>query len=475
MVNKVVKDIKDAAYKFSVGRTNDARHLTRETSLKITQYFYNNTCFDLTTQDNFGVKSLHKKVATRTGDKFIRIIREYTTPYVNVHGFRDFVDSINKEDGPILNAIKAQFDGDQMYLTGGFAELCSDNIYDGHSFSIALMYPEEILNNHKSIFCAISGLVISKHNLDNIPVNPVHGKDVGFVHDVVPDFELIIKSYQVLCNKAEIGKEKFYFTLGATVQESCRVQLEDKEAGIYIYEQSKNITTGHTESILIKFLKFSEVSAEHGIFKNKLEASVSLNLEKTQREKVHELEQEKFMNDKIKLEIERENLELKRQVQQQEKELSKIKSEFELLKISQEKDLTTTKFIYEKKMIELSSIFEQVKHSFRVTENNMKLQTLLRENEYEEIAHTRKLVEIKNKQELDHQIFITGYIDTQLKRDNILMQREADNFNFCIKKKMLEFTNDLDIQQHERKLVDESNKSLNSGFSLVSTLLKLFK
>ena len=121
MVNKVVKDIKDAAYKFSVGRTSDARHLTRETSLKITQYFYNNTCFDLTTQDNFGVKSLHKKVATRTGDKFIRIIREYTTPYVNVHGFRDFVDSINKEDGPILNAIKAQFDGDQMYLTGGFA------------------------------------------------------------------------------------------------------------------------------------------------------------------------------------------------------------------------------------------------------------------------------------------------------------------------------------------------------------------
>ena len=35
------------------------------------------------------------------------------------------------------------------------------------------------------------------------------------------------------------------------------------------------------------------------VFKNKLEASVSLNLEKTQREKLQMLEQEKFENDKL--------------------------------------------------------------------------------------------------------------------------------------------------------------------------------
>lgn len=475
MVNKVVKDIKDAAYKFSVGRTSDARHLTRETSLKITQYFYNNTCFDLTTQDNFGVKSLHKKVATRTGDKFIRIIREYTTPYVNVHGFRDFVDSINKEDGPILNAIKAQFDGDQMYLTGGFAELCSDNIYDGHSFSIALMYPEEILNNHKSIFCAISGLVISKHNLDNIPVNPVHGKDVGFVHDVVPDFELIIKSYQVLCNKAEIGKEKFYFTLGATVQESCRVQLEDKEAGIYIYEQSKNITTGHTESILIKFLKFSEVSAEHGIFKNKLEASVSLNLEKTQREKLHMLEQEKFENDKLKLGIEKENLELKLLVQQQEKELTNIKNEFEIFKLNLEKDLTTTKYIQEKSMLEMNFVFEKLKHDLKHKEYEMKINSLQLESAFENQAHTIRMTELEYKEHISQAVFFNNQIEIVAKRENIIAQKELDNLNFYIKKKMLETANNLDIQQHERKSLDESNKTFNSGISIISSIMKLLK
>lgn len=475
MVNKVVKDIKDAAYKFSVGRTSDARHLTRETSLKITQYFYNNTCFDLTTQDNFGVKSLHKKVATRTGDKFIRIIREYTTPYVNVHGFRDFVDSINKEDGPILNAIKEQFDGDQMYLTGGFAELCSDNIYDGHSFSIALMYPEEILNNHKSIFCAISGLVISKHNLDNIPVNPVHGKDVGFVHDVVPDFELIIKSYQVLCNKAEIGKEKFYFTLGATVQESCRVQLEDKEAGIYIYEQSKNITTGHTESILIKFLKFSEVSAEHGIFKNKLEASVSLNLEKTQREKLHMLEQEKFENDKLKLGIEKENLELKLLVQQQEKELTSIKNEFEIFKLNLEKDLTTTKYIQEKSMLEMNFVFEKLKHELKHKEYEMKINSLQLESAFENQAHTIRMTELEYKEHISQAVFFNNQIEIVAKRENIIAQKELDNLNFYIKKKMLETANNLDIQQHERKSLDESNKTFNSGISIISSIMKLLK
>jgi hypothetical protein len=475
MVNKVVKDIKDAAYKFSVGRTSDARHLTRETSLKITQYFYNNTCFDLTTQDNFGVKSLHKKVATRTGDKFIRIIREYTTPYVNVHGFRDFVDSINKEDGPILNAIKAQFDGDQMYLTGGFAELCSDNIYDGHSFSIALMYPEEILNNHKSIFCAISGLVISKHNLDNIPVNPVHGKDVGFVHDVVPDFELIIKSYQVLCNKAEIGKEKFYFTLGATVQESCRVQLEDKEAGIYIYEQSKNITTGHTESILIKFLKFSEVSAEHGIFKNKLEASVSLNLEKTQREKLHMLEQEKFENDKLKLGIEKENLELKLLVQQQEKELTSIKNEFEIFKLNLEKDLTTTKYIQEKSMLEMNFVFEKLKHDLKLKEYEKKINSLQLESAFENQAHTIRMTELEYKEHISQAVFFNNQIEIVAKRENIIAQKELDNLNFYIKKKMLETANNLDIQQHERKSLDESNKTFNSGISIISSIMKLLK
>ena len=475
MINKVVKDIKDAAYKFSVGRTSDARHLTRETSLKITQYFYNNTCFDLTTQDNFGVKSLHKKVATRTGDKFIRIIREYTTPYVNVHGFRDFVDSINKEDGPILNAIKAQFDGDQMYLTGGFAELCSDNIYDGHSFSIALMYPEEILNNHKSIFCAISGLVISKHNLDNIPVNPVHGKDVGFVHDVVPDFELIIKSYQVLCNKAEIGKEKYYFTLGATVQESCRVELEDKEAGIYIYEQSKNITTGHTESILIKFLKFSEVSAEHGIFKNKLEASVSLNLEKTQREKLQMLEQEKFENDKLKLGIEKENLELKLLVQQQEKELTNIKNEFEIFKLNLEKDLTTTKYIQEKSMLEMNFVFEKLKHDLKHKEYEMKINSLQLESAFENQAHTIRMTELEYKEHISQAVFFNNQIEIVAKRENIIAQKELDNLNFYIKKKMLETANNLDIQQHERKSLDESNKTLNSGISIISSIMKLLK
>jgi hypothetical protein len=329
--------------------------------------------------------------------------------------------------------------------------------------------------NHKSIFCAISGLVISKHNLDNIPVNPVHGKDVGFVHDVVPDFELIIKSYQVLCNKAEIGKEKFYFTLGATVQESCRVQLEDKEAGIYIYEQSKNITTGHTESILIKFLKFSEVSAEHGIFKNKLEASVSLNLEKTQREKLHMLEQEKFENDKLKLGIEKENLELKLLVQQQEKELTSIKNEFEIFKLNLEKDLTTTKYIQEKSMLEMNFVFEKLKHDLKLKEYEKKINSLQLESAFENQAHTIRMTELEYKEHISQAVFFNNQIEIVAKRENIIAQKELDNLNFYIKKKMLETANNLDIQQHERKSLDESNKTFNSGISIISSIMKLLK
>lgn len=475
MINKVVKEIKDAAYSFSVHKSNQISQFMRETSLKINQYFYNNTCYEINTQDNFGVKSLHRKISMRSGDKFFRIIREYSTPYVSVKAFRDFVDCINKEDGPILNKIKDQFDHDQMYVTGGFAELCNENIYDGHSFSIVLLYPEEVLNRHKSIFCPLSGLVISRHDQDNMPINPVYGKDVGFVHDVVPDFHLVIKSYLVLCNKAEIGKEKFYFTLGGTVQESCRVDIAEKEAGLYIYEQSKNITTGNTENILIKHLKFNEITNEDGIYKNKLEANIALNLEKTQREKMHMLEQEKFENDKLKLGIEKENLELKLLVQQQEKELTNIKNEFEILKLNLEKDLTTTKYIQEKTMLELNFVFEKLKHDLKLKEYEMKINSLQLESSFENRAHTIRMTELEYKEHISQSVFFNNQIEIVAKRDNIMAQKELDNLNFYIKKKMLETANNLDIQQHERKSLDESNKTFNSGISIISSIMKLLK
>jgi hypothetical protein len=82
---------------------------------------------------------------------------------------------------------------------------------------------------------------------------------------------------------------------------------------------------------------------------------------------------------------------------------------------------------------------------------------------------------LEYKEHISQAVFFNNQIEIVAKRENIIAQKELDNFNFYIKKKMLEFTNDLDIQQHERKSLDESNKTFNSGISIISSIMKLLK
>ena len=78
---------------------------------------------------------------------------------------------------------------------------------------------------------------------------------------------------------------------------------------------------------------------------------------------------------------------------------------------------------------------------------------------FENSAHTIRMTELEYKEHISQSVFFNNQIEIVAKRENIIAQKELDNLNFYIKKKMLETANNLDIQQHERKSLDESNKT----------------
>lgn len=487
MVAKVIKEIKDASYRVGIFKRSEITPLFHKWSLKVKEYFSNNTCLNITTMDNFGIKQIHKKVEMRSGEKLFRIIREYTIPHSTVMNFRDFVDSINDNDGPILNQLKQKFDNDQQYAVGGFAEVYQGDFLNGHSFSICLNYSEDFINKHKNIFCALTGTVISRYDSDHMAINPVYGKDIGLITDSVAHIEFNVKSYLVLCNKSHTTKENYFFTLGGNVHEACCIEMQDKDPGVYIYEQSKNLTTKQVESHLVKFINFSDLKNVDGVFTSRHEANIALNIERTQKEKQYLLEQQKFENDQLKnqneqlkIQLERDNIHLKFIVQEKEKELVKVKQDFELFKNNIEKEFLLTKHNVDMESIKANEIIEikrlHIKalemHAKNIEHQN-KMHAMQRQFELETYTSINKLNELKDKETiriLDHTLSVA---ESHNKLQLLENSKQLATIDFYNKQVMLQNNNALDKQQHERKLMEERAKTINSGASFLNVCSKV--
>ena len=501
VLSRVVQDIKVAGYKFGVYEKRESHKFLKDWSIKIQQYFYNNTNLNITTMDNIGVRMSFVRPTMRVHDKVFRVVREYVFHHNSSVALRDFIDEIDTPDGMILKTLKEKLDKSQEYVLGGFGEQHRDNYHNGYSFSIVFMYPEEIINEHGSIYCPINGIVISKHNRSNIAVNPIHGKDVGFVFDTSNNIELKVKSFQVLCNKPQVTKEKYYFTMGGEVHNVSIVNMQDKDPGIYFMELSKNISTGITEDRLVKYINFNEVSNKNGVFISEYDAMISLNPERSQRERdnqhkerLHELEAMKFEYDMIRAEneknkaerdrlrIELENNQIKFKIEHQEKEqkLFDLQAEIQSLKHEQEiillnRTTLIDKIKYDQSIFKLG-LEQNVLDSNLVLEREKaiaKREEQLLNHEINKAECRYKIEEIAIKtaeRSKDHNFKM---LEFEAKQKLLVKQMEFNILNHNNKQQELEREEILNARQTERKAMDENNKNINTLFSLGNTALKL--
>lgn len=468
MLNKEAQDLLEAEMKFEVGTGRmDMQRIQQTSSFYVTQYFDNNTTFDLTVMDNFGIRQTLPKKDQRVGEKALVVVREYRIKHGLESCVRNFFDEVSVGDGVVLEALKEAVDKPDFFSTRGFGDHYRDNALTGYMFFVTFSISQDQLYTHKSLSCMELGVVVSRKLRSVMPANPCYATNNKGSYN--PFRAVVGKTFsmkRVVANSYAPLKETYWFFIADTLHEVEYVCNKNLNEGLYLFDYKKDLDESGVITNNTKFLEFNDAFNKNGFFMTQRDAMLTSNTERSLREREASLkEREHFM--KV------EELDFQERLNSSKRELALVKqaaehqSSINALELEAHKQSNTKESYYlesqalnqkantSRTEVGYKTNLLMLEHKSAVTQhyNELELEKLKLKTEIAKL----NVVSLKNKysiEEMNRSSFLSQAV---LQQKLHLMEAEIVSSGFA----------------DRRKKSEEANKLVGSIFSSISSTLKL--
>ncbi len=469
MLNKEAQDLQQAAVTFDISTSrSELQKVIRDCEFYTCQYLNNNTVYDLTVMDNFGFRQTLPRKTKRVGDRVFQIVREYRITHALESHARNFVDEIEIGDGKVLNALKDVVGNPDFFRHTGFGDEYKKNATSGYLFMLVLEINESQFKDHLSVGCEEAGLVISKLRREVMPANLVYAhSNKGSFN---PFQKIVGKTFSMsrtMANYHHSIKERYWYILGDKVQEVEYVKNKNLEEGIHVIKYVKNLNDETTVVDTIKYLKFDDVSNKNGIFTSERDAMLSINIERTMREREADLAEREHQ-----LRVEAHELKEKQHVMHLEQIVHDTR-----LNVAK-RDLALVKQVGEELTHLNSTQIEELRHENTVEveklrQRGMRLDSdILRNKAHlvsitaisDETAHQRNVV-VEN---MKHQVALVKHDTAMREMDRAEQLSEVTHIQKMRQSEVGFFVDEMIM---DRKIREERTKTASSALGIGKTVL----
>lgn len=427
MLNKEALDIKQAKLLFDINiNRSDLYNSINKCDFYICQYFINNTCYDLTVMDNIGFRQTLPRKNNRVGDRVFQVIREYRIVHTYEDHARNFFDEIRVGDGKVLEALKEVVGNKDFFKTKGFGDACRQNAQTGYMFTIVFDIHEDQFRDFKSVNCEELSIVVSRLKREIMPSNLVYShQNKGSYHPFIKTVGKKFSMTRTIANYHRDIKERYWYTIADKVQEVEYVTNENLEEGIHVLTYTRDLTTETTIENRIKFINFNDASNKNGFFISDRDAMLSVNVERTLREREAVLKERAHTLKEQEVDLDERNQKLRIEEQQHlimvnnsKKELAILKQQAEEVTLRnsvlleelrfnnlvKKERLNNTSLMYEEHVLEKKMKYGLFDLSCTVIKQAIEVDTDIKKHELNNAKHEKAMQELKYSSQISESV-----------------------------------------------------------------------
>lgn len=457
MLNKEAQDLPTAKVNFSVStRRLDLDSAIRNSDYYICKYFNNNTIYDLTIMDNFGVRQTLKRKKERVGKQVLQIVHEYRISHLLENEISNFFDEVGDIDGEVLKAIKEAVSAPEFFKSKGFGNDYLKNASTGFMFCVTFDIEQSQFARDLTVECHELGLTISRKNRQSMPANSCYS--LGNKGSYNPFRKIVGNTFsmkRIFANSLKPLDRRYWYFIGDALHEVEYTSNSKMAEGLVVIDYVKRFDLDEVISNEIKNITFDEASNKNGFFISVRDAMLASNVELSAREKEVSLKEREHA-------IRLEELEAQRSLNMSKRELSIFKhgADMELINNSREverykHDNAIQAFLLDQqtmsgksKFIELTLLKDLATFNNEVVLANLQFrnETLKLHTAEKKYIHTINEIERTEKMNV-----ITGAVKLHLIEADIIQ----NNIEF------------------RRKVVEDNTKGVNHAISGVTAIIKL--
>jgi hypothetical protein len=374
MLNKETQDLPKAKVRFSVStRRLDLDSTVRNSSYYTCQYYDNNTIYDLTVMDNFGIRQTLKRKQERSGEQVLRVVREYRISHLLESEISNFFDEVSELDGNILNSIKETVSTRDFFKSKGFGHEYLKNATTGFMFCIAFDINQDQLARDLSVECQELGITISRKKRQSMPANSCYSANNNGSYN--PFRGVVGNTYRmkrIVANSIKPLKERYWYFIGDTLNEVEYDSNNKLDEGLHIFDYVKRFDIDEVINYEVKSVIFDEAFNKNGFFISERDAMLASNIELASREKEVSLKEREHA-------MKMEDLEAQRSLNISKRELAVVKHDSDMQLLINTKEA------------------ERFKHDNTIQSLLLEQKTMLGKAELLQLTHLREITTFNNE------------------------------------------------------------------------------
>lgn len=457
MLNKEAQDLPTAKVNFSVStRRLDLDSAIRNSDFYVCKYFNNNTIYDLTIMDNFGIRQTLKRKKERVGKQILQIVHEYRISHLLENEISNFFDEVGDIDGEVLKAIKEAVSAPEFFKSKGFGNEYFKNASTGFMFCVTFDIEQSQLARDLTVNCHELGITISRKNRQSMPSNPCYS--IGNKGSYNPFRKIVGNTFsmkRVFANSIKQLNNRYWYFIGDSLHEVEYSSNCKMTEGIVVVDYVKRFDLDEVISNEIKNITFDEASNKNGFFISERDAMLASNLELSAREKEVSLKEREHA-------IRLEDIDAQRSLNISKRELSVVKHEADMEIISNTKEV------------------EKYKHGNTIQAFLLEQQTMAGKSKFIGLTLLKDLTTFNNEVALADMQYRNEVLKMQaVEKKHLYTINEIDRsekmsvITGAVKMHLIEADIIQNNIEFRRKVVEENIKGVNHVINGVTSIIKL--